>query len=250
MAPRRLPVPLWWGAIAAIILIGVYAVYRPEKRPRIIATLRDAGATVTLTSTGEVDGLPDAAPQERALIADALRTGRMPLPANESRQTGVLRGDRTSQPFRLFEPMHRRTLTDRPEFQWSAMEGAKNYQITVFTEDEKIVDQGTVDDTRWEPSKALPRGGRLYWQVTALHGAQRVTAPAPPAPRAWFEIVSAETAQRLTAMRQTSGSNLRLAVVYAHEGLQVEAAAIMRAVLAENPDSALARQLRDSLLVK
>ena len=51
-------------------------------------------------------------------------------------------------------------------------------------------------------------------------------------------------------MRQAGGSNLRLAVALAHEGLQVEAAAVMRSVLTENPDSALAKKLRDSLIVK
>jgi hypothetical protein len=130
------------------------------------------------------------------------------------------------------------------------LDGASGYQITVFTEDERVIDQATVPDTRWQPTNPLPRGSRLYWQVTATRNGQPIIAPAPPAPRAWFEIVSAETANRLTAMRQANGSNLRLAVVYAHEGLQVEAGAVMRAILAENPDSALAKQLRDSLLIK
>jgi hypothetical protein len=249
MPVRRRPVPLWWGAVAAILVVGVYALIRSGK-PEVIASLHDGAATVTLSRSGDVSGIAGATDQERVLIADALRTGRMPLPSAAPADTGVLRGDQSNQPFRLFEPMHRRTLTERPEFRWSPVEGAESYQITVFTEDEKVVDQASVTDTRWQPAGVLPRGSRLYWQVSAIRGGQRITAPAPPAPRAWFEIVSGETAQRLDAMRQSGGSNLRLAVAYAHEGLQVEAAAVMRAVLADNPDSTLAKQLRDSLLIK
>jgi hypothetical protein len=249
MPPRRRPVPLWWGAVAAVVLVGVYVISR-SSRPEVVATLRDGAGTVTLTKSGEVGGIPGASEQERVLIAEALRTGRVPLPAAAQADAGVLRGDQDSQPFRLFEPMRRRTLTNRPEFRWSAMAGAASYQITVFTEYEKVIDQATVSDTRWQPDRALPRGSRLYWQVGALRGSQRIIEPAPPAPRAWFEIVSAETANRLAAMRQAGGSHLRLAIAFAHEGLQVEASAIIRTVVAENPDSALAKKLRDSLLIK
>jgi hypothetical protein len=249
MPARRRSVPLWWGVVAATVLVGVYAISRPGK-PEVVASLHDGPNTVAVSRSGDVSGVNGASDEERVLIAEALRTGRMPLPTLSTPTAGVLRGDASNQPFRLFEPMNRRTLTDRPEFRWGAMDGASSYQVTVFTEDEKIVDQGMVTETRWEPTGVLPRGGRLYWQVTAIRDGQRATAPAPPAPRAWFEIVSAETARKLAAMQQAGGSNLRLAVAYAHQGLQVEAGAIMRNVLADNPDSDLARRLRDSLLIK
>jgi anti-sigma factor RsiW len=249
-ARRSRPVPLWWGAVAAVVLVGVYGVMRSGK-PEAVATLHDGGANVTVSRSGDVSGVAGASQQELVLIADALRTGRMPLRAVASPQeTAVLRGGQENQPFRLLEPMGRRLLSDRPEFRWSALDGAASYEITVFTDDEKILDKGTVTDTRWQPQAALPRGGRLNWQVTAIRSGERIVAPAPPAPRAWFEIVSKETADRLAAMRDSGGSNLRLAIAYAQEGLQVEAGTVMRAVIAENPDSEVAKKLRDSLLIK
>jgi hypothetical protein len=171
----------------------------------------------------------------------------MPLRTNvAASNAGVLRGSQDNQPFHLFDPMGRRMLTDRPEFRWSPLEGAVGYTVTVFTEDEKIVDRATVTETRWQPSAALPRGGKLYWQVSAQQGSRRIVAPAPPAPRATFEIVSQEAAERL----RQNGSGLRAAIAFAQEGLRVEAVAAMNSVVVQNSDSALARQLRDSLLIK
>jgi anti-sigma factor RsiW len=250
-ARRSRPVPLWWGAVAAIVLVGVYGLVSRSAKPKVVATLHDSGANVTVTGSGDVSGIAGATQQERVLIAEALRTGKMPLRAVATPQeTAVLRGGQENQPIRLLEPMGRRMLTDRPEFLWSALDGASSYEVTVFTEDEKIIDKATVTDARWQPQAALPRGGRLNWQVAAIRGSERIVAPAPPAPRAWFEIVSKETADRLAALRESGGSNLRLAIAYAQEGLQVEAATVMRAVIAENPDSEVAKQLRDSLRIK
>ena len=250
-ARRKRPVPLWWGAVAAMVLLGVYGLVSRSGKPQVVASLHDGGNNVTVTGSGDVSGVDGATPQERVLIAEVLRTGRMPLRAAASAQeTAVLRGGQENQPIKLLEPMGRRMLSDRPEFLWSALGGAGSYEVTVFTEDEKILDKATVTETRWQPQTALPRGGRLNWQVTAIRGSERIVAPAPPAPRAWFEIVSKETADRLAAMRESGGSNLRLAIAYSQEGLQVEAATVMRTVIAENPDSEVAKQLRDSLLVK
>jgi hypothetical protein len=243
---RSRPVPLWWGAIAATVLISVYAISQSGK-PHVIASLRDGAGTVTLTRSGELNGLPGASEQERVLVAEALHTGRISVRANAgASNAGVLRGSQDNQPFHLFDPMARRMLTDRPEFRWSPLEGAASYTVTVFTDDEKIVEQATVTDTHWQPSSALPRGGPLYWQVTAQRGGQQIVAPAPPAPRASFEIVSQETVERL----RQSGSGLRAAIAFAQEGLRVEALEAMNSVVAANPDSALAKQLRDSLFIK
>jgi hypothetical protein len=241
MPVRTRPVPLWWGAVAAAVLIGVYLI-SPSTRP--LVTL----GQVTLSRSGEVRGISGLDDQERTLIAEALRTGRLQLnPSAAPPETALLRGAEDKPGFHLLEPLGRRMLTDRPEFRWGPVGGAATYLITIFTEDEKIVAQATVPDTRWQPDPALPRGARLYWQVTARRRAERITAPAPPAPRAWFEIVSDEVAQRVARARS---SELRLAVACAHEGLRVEALEAINAVVQANPDSPLARQLRDSLLVK
>jgi hypothetical protein len=87
---------------------------------------------------------------------------------------------------------------------------------------------------------------RLFWQVTANRGGERMIAPAPPAPRASFEIVSDSVAERLHRIE----GHLPKAVAYAREGLKTEALHEMSQLIADNPDSDLVRKLRDSLLVK
>jgi hypothetical protein len=241
---RRRPVPLWWGAVAAAILVGVYLL-TGGLAPPPIASLRDGKGRITLSRSGELKGVLTADEQERTLIAEALRTGRLPLNAAAAPDAGVLRGSGDSPDFQLLEPSGRR-MSNRPEFRWSAVSGASEYDVTVFTEDEQVVAEAWISRTQWQPEGTLPRGVRLHWQVTAKRGKERITAPAPPAPRASFEIVPDDVAQRL---RKIHG-NLPLAVAYAHEGMLHDAQDAINSVVQANPDSTLAKQLRDSLLVK
>ena len=245
MPARKRPVPLWWGAVAAMLLIGVYTIIR-SAMPQVVARVHDGRAEVTLTRSGQLTGVTVDDNQQRILIADALRTGQLPLRPAAIAGSGVLRGEEDRQPFHLMEPVGIRMLSDRPVFRWTPVSGASHYQVTVFTEDEKIVAQATVEGTSWQPSPASWRGMRLFWQVTANRGAERIVAPAPPAPRASFEIVSESVAERL---HRTQG-HLPKAVAYAQEGLKTEALHEMSQLIADNPNSELVRKLRDSLLVK
>jgi len=250
MPARRRPVPLWWGAVAAVLLVGVYGVWQSGK-PEVFASLNDSSGTVALTRSGEVIGLAGVDEQERTLIAQVLRTGQMPLNVpTGAPQNDVLRGPADNQPIRLLDPIARRTLSDRPELRWGSVEGVSSYEVTVFTEDEHIVARSTVAEPRWQPEAGLPRGARLYWQVSGMRGSERLLAPIPPAPRAWFETVSAETTERLEKLRNSGASDLRLTVAYARQGLRVEAASALNNLATRNPDSPLVKQLRDSLLQK
>jgi hypothetical protein len=60
-----------------------------------------------------------------------------------------------------------------------------------------------------------------------------------------FEIVSADAAREIEAARgAVAPSHLGLAVLYAGQGLQREAAAEVRELVRLNPDSAVARALQ------
>ena len=245
MPARERPVPLWWGAVAAILLIGVYTIIR-SALPQVVARVHDGRSEVTLTRSGQLSGVATGDDQQRILIADALRTGQLPLRPVAIPGSGVLRGEEDRQAFRVMEPVGVRMLSDRPVFRWTPVSGSSDYQVTVFTEDERIVAQATVDGTSWQPQPASWRGMRLFWQVTANRGGEHMIAPAPPAPRASFEIVSDSVAERLHHIE----GHLPKAVAYAREGLKTEALHEMSQLIADNPDSDLVRKLRDSLLVK
>ena len=249
---RQPPVPLWWGAVAAGVAISFYFLAPRTPKPLILASLKDGSGAVTLRLPGGLDGLPNLTADERSWIDSALQSGTLrtghELPPAEP---GVLRGDGNPPGFALQAPLHQRLLADRPEFRWTQLAGASNYQVTVFTEDEKVVAQGTVAGNQWQPPAPLPRGTRLGWQVTAAIGSTRVTAPAPPEPRAIFEIVDADAFDRIERAWNTAPvSHLRLAVAYAREGLKEDALREIGALAAANPNSPLVRQLRDSLAVK
>jgi len=249
MPDRKRTAPFWVGGMAAAVVAagGIAVLLRPHRsasRPPV-ASLRDGAVVATLSASGEIGGLPNLDPEERGWIGDVLRTGRLPLgPSISAPPPTVLRGSPADESFQLLSPVDRRVADDKPEFRWESLAGASSYQITVFTEEEKIVAQGVAASNEWRPSAPLPREIRLGWQVTARHGATHITAPAPPAASVFLEVISADAASRIERARR---SHLELAVFYAREGLLDEAQAEVVALEADNPGSPLVKQLRQSL---
>jgi hypothetical protein len=136
-------------------------------------------------------------------------------------------------------------LSDRPEFTWRPDPGAAAYQVVVTGQDfNPLARSGRIATTEWQPETPLPRGVILLWQVRAWHGEEMVSAPAPPAPPARFEIVSAAVAQQIDRVRGSPHpSHLMVAILCAQEGLTDEAAKEMRVLKQQNPDSSLVRSL-------
>ncbi len=252
MPVRKRPLPVWLGVAAAALLVAVVGFGLLRRRvdaPQLVASLHDGAGLATLSASGEVGGLANLGVEERGWIGDALRTGRLPAgaPLPAGRAT-VLRGAPSNESFQLVGPVNRKVVDDRPEFHWERLARASSYEVTIFTEDEKIVAQDMAATTSWRPSAALPRGVRLGWQVTARRGSSRITAPAPPAPPAFIELIPAEAAARIERAR--GGSHLELAVLYAHEGMVDEAQAELALLESANPGSPLVRQLRESLAAR
>jgi hypothetical protein len=146
----------------------------------------------------------------------------------------------------LTSPIQAKVLSDRPVFTWQAYQGATSYQVLVTKEAlDPLVRSGRITATRWQPGTALPRGSTLLWQVRAWRGAEMVSAPAPPAPPARFEIVAERIAERLAELRNSPRpSHLLAAVICAREGLRDEAADELQVLARENPDSPLVRSLQ------
>ena len=238
------------GPIAAVLLVGVLLM-RPHLPPaaRMAVALQDAGRTIGLDQDGHLVGAP-AGVQNDMLLA-ALRDGRITVnvPAGLPGSPSVLLGGDTAQNhFRVLSPVAEPVLTDAPEFHWEALDGARAYRVQVFDPDYKLVASSPeLAATSWTPDRPLERGKRYAWQVTAIRGASRVTAPQPPDPEARFEVVGAAEAGAIGQARQAPASHLVLAMRYAHAGLCRDALAEIDALQAENAGSPLVRQMRDGI---
>jgi hypothetical protein len=84
--------------------------------------------------------------------------------------------------------------------------------------------------------------------VTALAGGRRITAPAPPAPEARFEVAAAEVLAAVEARRaQAPASHLVAVIALVEAGLLDDADAELGALAADNPGSPEVARLRESL---
>jgi hypothetical protein len=244
------------SALAAGLLVAALVHYRPlppsaPPQSAILASLHDAGATIELDAHGALRGLDGASPEERNLVRAALEQRSLPAGPNlAAEQPGILLGPPGSAapPFSPLGPLNTRVLSDRPVFTWQPYPGAEHYQVLVTSETlDPLARSGLITGTEWQPEKPLPRGVILLWQIRAWHGGEMVSAPAPPAPPARFEIAGARIAERLEQLRTSAQpSHLLAAVLCAHEGLRDEAAKEMQALARENPDSKVVGSLQGS----
>lgn len=248
----------WWsvsGALAAGLAVAAVVFYTSRHPlgtpgPAIVASLRDAGGTIALDSKGSLRGLDTASPEERSLVRETLERGALPAgPVLPAEAPGVLLGGGSAAaPFMPVGPLNQRVLSDRPEFTWQPYSGAERYQVLVTNENlDPLARSGMLHTTQWQPETALPRGVTLLWQVRAWHGGEMVSAPAPPAPPARFEIAGEQIAARIEQLRSSpQPSHLLVAILCAREGLREEAAKEMQALARENPDSKLVGSLQGS----
>jgi hypothetical protein len=245
---RRSRVP-WYaaGAIAAGLLVAVVAqhsrVHPGPAPPAVLASLLDGGQMIELDANGTLRGLEGASPEERSLAREALQRRSLPAgPSLSAASPGVLLGRNAAPPpFSLTAPIDVRVLSDRPMFTWKPCAGAAAYQVVVTNERlDPLARSARITATQWQPQTPLPRGATLLWQVRAWHAGEMVSAPAPPAPPARFQIVEAQVAARLEQLRELPRpSHLLAALLCAREGLRDEAAAELRILAEENPGSPL-----------
>jgi hypothetical protein len=256
--PVRRTATRWYAAVLAVAaslllvaLVRYWPLHPRVEAHAVVASLLDGGRKIELDTSGNLRGMESASSGERNLVIDALRQGSLTagavLPADFP---GVLLTPdaASAQPFSLIGPIHTKVLSDRPAFTWQAYQGATAYQVLVTNEAlDPLARSGRITATRWQPGTPLPRGSILLWQVRAWHGAEMVSAPAPPAPPARFEIVSDRIAARLEELRNSPRpSHLLAAVICAREGLRDEADDEMQILVRENPDSPLVRRLQAS----
>lgn len=217
--------------------------------------LQVGGKEISLDAKGKVTGINFAAPADEKLASLALRTGRVELPA-ELKQLAAsasgLMGQSSDETFRLLSPFGKIIATTRPRFTWQALSGATGYIVTLANPNTNFVlSSEPLTVPQWTPAKALPRGQTYTWQVTAVKEGNEIKAPLPDAPEARFRILTPSQFDEVArAEKAYAGNHLMLGLVYGQLGLMREAEAQFKALLAANPQSALARQLLQSSRVK
>jgi hypothetical protein len=239
--PARSSALVWTLAAAAAIAIAVLSLVRPkEPAPdrRAAPSKATAAKTVPIRpapaghETAVAKGYPD--PEWQRLVDASSRSGRLPFPRDLEAlyaSPDTVRGaggsvERISPAAVVLDEV-------RPTFNWPAREGG-TYIVSVFHDDREVMQSEPLRVPRWKPSRDLPRGRTLAWQVEVTgHGAFH-TIPGPPSPPARFRIVTAAEHQELVRARSLQNDPLLLAVLYARTGMRTEALASLRRAAASN----------------
>jgi hypothetical protein len=219
----------------------------PGSESSLIVRLNDGEAQVTLDREGRLSGLDHLSHSGRQMVERALTTQtieRSPLLMELTRPEGTLRGsgDR-SEGFSVIEPVGEVTITDRPTFRWSTLDGATSYTVEVYDENlrQVAVSQPVAGHT-WTAQQPLKRGRIYAWLVkTSKNGRIEVS---PPAQEARFRILDQARADELSAARRDYGSShLALGLLYAQAGVLDEAEREFRALQRANPKSEIVDRL-------
>ena len=229
----------------------------PEGASIVIARLQDGDGQVTLDREGNLSGAGHLPPAYQQMIRKAL-TGQE---LERSRLLAGLipprlwpRGDGAARrvEFSVIEPVGVVTLSDRPTFRWSQLNGATEYVVEVYDERFGLAAASPqITDHSWTAPKPLKRGGIYYWQVKAVKGGRELKAPRPPAPQAKFRVLDAAKANELAQARRGYASwRLVLGLLYVRAGLLDEAEREFRALREANPNSELTHRLLKQVRTK
>ena len=217
---------------------------------RIVVTLNDGDKRVTVDVNGNVDGLgplPDASSQA---VRRTLTTGKVAVP-DLSELIGVkgrLMGKSDKSAFSLIDPVGTVTRNTRPTLRWQTLTGATSYTVAILDGSYKVLTTSPpLTATSWTPTIALDRGRVYLWQVTALRDGREHISPAAPESEARFKVLDKATVDELSSVEKTSNLHLVRGTMYARAGLLDDAEKELRALLAANPNSQIARELLQSV---
>ena len=224
----------------------------PSPEPQVVpvvAQLNDGEGVLSLDQEGKLSGVDTLPPAYQDRVKKALTSQRIErssqLQGLTRPSSSLMGSENQAREFSVLEPVGSVSLTDRPAFRWSAMEGATGYVVEVYDDQFKVVTSSPQLTSRsWTAAQSLPRGKVYSWQVKAIKDGQEITSPRPPAPQAKFRILDQSKANELArAKRAYSSSHLTLGLLYAEAGLLKEAEQEFRLLLRANPNSDLARNL-------
>jgi anti-sigma factor RsiW len=220
---------------------------------QVALTLNDGDGRVTLDVLGNIVGLETLPPATQRAVRAALTTKRAEIPSGLKElagKSGTLMGGRDEGvAFPLVSPVGVILSTDRPTLRWRPLNGATSYTVTIFDASFNVVVTGQPAQTNtWTVPRRLERGRVYSWQVAAVKDGKEVISPTVPAPAAHFKILDRQKAAELERLEAThTNSHLARGALYAQAGLLDDAEREFRALLKQNPQSPVAKDLLRSV---
>jgi len=231
---RRRRVRMRWIAIAAGLTLALIAVLLMQRPPAVTdqpsVVKKRPPTNVPPQKPREVQQIASGYgnPEWDALVREARASGQLLIPSSIAElrpPRDVVRGpDGAPEHIR---PAYRVIDETRPRFSWPAREGATTYTVFVFDGESEIARSAPLRETHWTPSRDLPRGLTLTWQVEAARDETIDTIPSPPSPPARFRIISESDDADLTRARALH-DDLLLGILYARAGMLEESAVALR----------------------
>jgi hypothetical protein len=216
----------------------------------VIAQLNDGGGQVTLDRVGNLSGVDHLPAAYQQIVKSALinqRLERSPLLAGLTQPGKTPRNgdDDRGRAVSVIEPVGKVSLSDRPTFSWSQLDGASASVVEVYDEEFTLAATSPqINDHSWTAPQPLKRGGIYSWQVKAIKDGQTFVFPRLPAPPAKFLILDQAKVNELRRARRVYSSwRLVLGLLYVQAGLIDEAELELRALQKSNPNSSIPRQL-------
>jgi len=232
--PRwRLPLLAAGGMVlVAILLFLVWPNLRKSQdipASPLIASLTDSGRTISLDSTGKLQGLEGAPPSIAALADSALRSGRLPESEGASGLSAgrelLLGSAQSADAIRSFTPAGSVVPVTAPHFRWDAPGSAARFVVSVFSTDfDLVVRSPQLSTPEWNCPDVLKQGTTYIWTVSATVGGKRLTAPRSPEPEARFRVATmAEAAEWNSAVNLRPASDFAQALTAARLAMFPEA---------------------------
>jgi hypothetical protein len=214
----------------------------------IVVSLRDGSSEITLDKKGTLAGVAGLDPAAANAVREALANAGLSKPQVLNELSGpvikFMGQTGSAPPFVLISPVNTVVEDERPTLRWEALSGGTSYTVAVFDPQFQPVAKTRLQaETEWRVPTPLRRGATYFWQVTARKGEMQITVPAAPAPRAGFKVLDSQTATDLQTARTVTDSHLVLGILYARQGLRLDAECEFEALARQNPQSPVAAKL-------
>jgi hypothetical protein len=237
--------------ILALLLVVVGLVASKLRGHVVVAKLVDGDGTITVDRSGKIAGL-DGVPREALPGIERMLTTRS-LPRSEDRDRLVaFRGGKSPAYGDLVSPIDTAVLTDHPTFIWNT----PSMKDTRFTVRLFVVDSsGRLDISASPPPSdiltttayvwhsSVPSG--IYsWDVVITRGGVEQTTPPTGSRRPRFRVLDRETAKTIeTTWENHREAHVFMTYLFCQYGLLEHAEKEARALLANNPESEVARDI-------
>jgi hypothetical protein len=215
----------------------------------VLVTIKDGPHQITLNRNGKAEGLENLPVESRSDVSRALsgEIGKAPDVLDELTSANVaVRSANTGElPIRLVYPARTVIEENKPTLRWIQSQSASSYQVAIVDENFRQIAKSDLPATAstLRVLTALERGRIYTWSVRAVNEQGQVSEVTS---QGKFKVLSADKTNEIARLKR-SQSHLALGLFYAQEGMIDKATAELRIVVRQNPDSAVALKLLNTI---